>query len=345
MTPEAAVSLVLFAALVLYVLTGGADFGGGLWDLLATGPRASAQRRVIARAIGPIWEANHVWLILVIVVMFVCFPKAYALIGTALHIPLTLMLVGVVLRGSAFVFRTYDSRRDHIQRRWSVVFASASAFTPVMLGVCVGAAVSGRLTVVDGVYTGGFVAPWVAPFPLAVGGFTLALFALLAAVYLLVDIDDPDLRNDFRARALGASAAVFGFAWAALLTSRSGAPHLWAGLTGSSSALVFQAVVAMVGVGLVGALFGRRYPVARGLAVGQVVLLIGGFGLVQYPWIITGALTARDAAGPENVLRGTIAVLAVGAPPLGLAYVWMLRVFRQHALSATPSAEALRDNA
>src|SRR4051812_5378836 len=114
---EIVIALVTLASLILYALMGGADFGGGVWDLLAQGPRAARQRKVISDAIAPIWEANHVWLILVIVLLFTAFPGAFAAMMTALHIPLTAMLVGVVLRGSAFVFRKYDAKDDHVQRR------------------------------------------------------------------------------------------------------------------------------------------------------------------------------------------------------------------------------------
>ena len=143
MAPELIITGVIGAALILYTLTAGADFGGGVWDLLARGPRAADQRRVIAEAIAPIWEANHVWLILVVVLLFVCFPAAFAAISTALHIPLTLMLVGVVLRGSAFTFRAYDPKPGAGARRWSQVFAIASLITPITLGVTLGAVSGG----------------------------------------------------------------------------------------------------------------------------------------------------------------------------------------------------------
>src|SRR3954466_13122177 len=109
---------VMVVALVIYVLLGGADFGGGVWDLLASGPRRDAQRALIEKAIGPIWEANHVWLILVVVVLFGSFPAAFAAISIALHVPITLFLIGVVFRGSAFTFRAYDERDDRHQKRW-----------------------------------------------------------------------------------------------------------------------------------------------------------------------------------------------------------------------------------
>ena len=122
---EVIVAGLMLVALIFYALLAGADFGGGVWDLLATGPRAERQRALIADAIGPIWEANHVWLILVVVILFTAFPPAFAAIMTALHIPLTLMLIGIVLRGAAFTFRTYDTQDNDVQRRWSRVFAIA----------------------------------------------------------------------------------------------------------------------------------------------------------------------------------------------------------------------------
>src|SRR5437868_3670654 len=168
---------------MFYVLLGGADFGGGVWDLLARGERAGAHRKLIARAIGPIWEANHVWLILALVILFTAFPPAFATIDTALHVPLSLMLLGVVLRGAAFTFRAYDREEESVQRAWGRAFAIASVVTPVLLGANVGALMSGEIQVVDGEVRSGFVASWLAPFPLSVGALCLALFAWLAAVY------------------------------------------------------------------------------------------------------------------------------------------------------------------
>src|SRR5689334_4940258 len=121
----------MVAALCAYVITGGADFGGGVWDLLASGPRREEQRALISRSLAPIWEANHVWLIVVVVMVFTAFPAAFSTIAIVLHIPLTLMLVGIVARGSAFVFRSYGAANDSARHRWGAVFAIASTVTPV----------------------------------------------------------------------------------------------------------------------------------------------------------------------------------------------------------------------
>jgi cytochrome bd ubiquinol oxidase subunit II len=231
-------ALLVALSLNAYVLFGGADFGGGVWDMLAGGPRRARQREVIAHAIGPIWEANHVWLILAIVLAFTCFSPVFARIMTVLHIPVSLMLIGIVLRGSAFTFRTYDDEHDAAQLRWGRIFSSASVLTPLLLGVCIGAVASGGVVApTEGSFAERFVEPWLTPFAFGVGVLTVTLFAFLAAVFLTLETRDPDLVEDFRRRALGAGVAVFLAAAAVLLLSFRGAPLMTAGLVGSSWAL------------------------------------------------------------------------------------------------------------
>jgi cytochrome d ubiquinol oxidase subunit II len=132
--PEMLLSLILMVSLTFYVLLGGADYGGGVWDLLASGPRSEEQRELISHAITPVWEANHVWLILVIVLLFAGFPAAFAAMTTALNISLTVLIVGIVMRGSSFIFRAYHTGDERTQRRWGLIFAIASTVTPICLG-------------------------------------------------------------------------------------------------------------------------------------------------------------------------------------------------------------------
>ncbi|MEZ4236402.1 MAG: cytochrome d ubiquinol oxidase subunit II [Myxococcota bacterium] len=325
--PNLAVAGVLTAVLCAWVLTGGADLGGGLWDLLAAGPRKVAQRRAIALAIAPIWEANHVWLIVAIVITFVAFPRAFAAISIALHWPLTLMLLGVVLRGASFVFRAYAARAEPVQARWSAVFASASAATPILLGVVLGAIASGRIDA-DGDAIPPGTLPWLAPFPVVVGLLTLAIFAFLAAVYLTLDTrEEPALQEDFRRRGLGAAAAVFCLAWAAFFLARTGAPAIWHGLWHSAWAVPLQLAVAACGLSCIGALWTRRYRLARDLGAAQVVLVVGGWAASQYPHVLPPHLTVADAA-PAVVVWWLLGVLAVGAVPLAVAYATLMRVFK-----------------
>ena len=213
----------MVVSLILYALMGGADFGGGIWDLLARGPRADRQRRVIAEAIGPIWEANHVWLILVIVLLFTGFPRGFAALMTALNIPITLMLVGIVFRGSAFIFRKYDRRTEPVQHRWSLLFGASSFFTPLVQGMTLGALATGQIRLRNGSLTTGYLAGWLTPFAFACGVFALSLFAFLAATYLTVDTEkEPELQNDFRFRALCSGFLLVPIAAAVFLTFQDG---------------------------------------------------------------------------------------------------------------------------
>jgi cytochrome d ubiquinol oxidase subunit II len=331
---------VMMLALTFYALLGGADFGGGVWDLLASGPRAARQRTLIADAIGPIWEANHVWLILVVVILFTAFPPAFAAIMTALHIPLTLMLIGIVLRGTAFTFRTYDDQRDNVQRRWGWLFAIASIVTPVMLGICVGAIASGQIVVEHGVVTAGFVAPWLAPFPLAVGGFALALFAFLAAVYLTVEARQADgdnengggggaaLQADFRWRALLAAVGVGVLALLVFLLSGAGAPRVRAGLSASPWAWPLQISTGAAAIGAIWALWTWRFYLARALTAAQVALILWGWGAAQFPYLVEPGITIQDAAAPAITLRLLLGALVAGAVILFPSFYFLYRVFK-----------------
>lgn len=320
---------ILALSLNAYVLFGGADFGGGVWDLLASGPRRNRQREVIAHAIGPIWEANHVWLILAIVLTFSCFPPVYARLGTVLHIPLTLMLVGIVLRGSAFTFRTYDSQHDAAQRRWGRIFASASVMTPVLLGVSIGAVASGRVgRTLEGSFTERFVAPWLTPFALSVGLLALALFAFLAAVFLTLESKDQDLCEDFRRRALGSGVAVFLASALVLLLSSEAAPLVRSGLIHSPWALPLHLATGISAIAVLAALWYRRYRLAR-LGVGlQVSLIFWGWPLAQYPFLLPPDYTIANTAAPDPTLRFTLIVLAVGGLVLLPSLWYLFQVFK-----------------
>ncbi len=325
---ELASAGALLVALTFYTLFGGADFGAGVWDLLAFGPRRQAQRALIAAAIGPIWEANHVWLILAIVVLFNAFPPAFAAISTALYIPLTIMLIGIVLRGAAFIFRSYDAQAENGQRWWGRIFAIASIVTPVTLGICIGAISSGRIRVENRIVTTGFVAPWLAPFPLSVGGFALVIFAFLAAVYLTVEADAPGLRDDFRRRALLAAAAVDAMALLVLMLSGDGAPRIRSGLVESLWAWPLLIVTGIVAVGALWALWARRFFLARAAAAAQVALILWGWGMAQLPYLVTPDITLQNAAAPPVTLRLLLTFLILGAVVLFPSFYLLFRIFK-----------------
>ncbi|HEY0761420.1 MAG TPA: cytochrome d ubiquinol oxidase subunit II [Pyrinomonadaceae bacterium] len=318
----------MIASLVLYALLGGADYGGGVWDLFAFGRRARQQRSLIAEALSPVWEANHVWLILVIVILFTAFPPAFAAIATALHIPITLLLIGIVLRGTAFTFRTYDVQRDDVQRRWSLVFSSASIITPILLGTTLGAIASGTITVEDDKVTSGFFNSWLAPFPIAVGFFALALFAFLAAVYLTLETQQRDLQEDFRKRALVSGVVVGLLALTVFLLAKIGAPTVRAGISRTVWALGLHSFTAVFALSAFYTLWTRRYRLARLFAAAQVTMILLGWAFAQYPHLVEPNITITSAAAPRITLELLFAALIAGAILLFPSYYYLFVIFK-----------------
>jgi cytochrome d ubiquinol oxidase subunit II len=329
---------IMVLGLNAYALTGGADFGGGVWELLASGPRRDAQRTLIANSIAPIWEANHVWLIFVVVILFTAFPSAFATLGTVLHIPLSLMLIGIVLRGSSFVFRSYGAQDDATQRRWDRVFVTASIVTPVVLGAVVGAIASGAVggaaallptsgpppaSAIRSSFTTIFVAPWLSRFPLMMGALALAMFAFLAAVYLAVAARDDAVRDDFRRRAFGAALAMFVAAFGGMAVAMVDAPHVTRRLM-QGLAVPLQVAIALAAVAALAALWTRRWIAARIAAAVQVSLILWGWVLAQYPFVIPPTQTLRGVAAPRRtlllLLYGVVIGVAILLPSLAYLY-------------------------
>lgn len=339
---------IMLVALNAYVLMGGADFGGGVWDLFATGPRREAQRELIASSIAPVWEANHVWLIVVVVMLFTAFPAVYGMLSTVLHIPLTVLLIGIIMRGSAFVFRSYGSRDLAVRRRWGLAFAIASLVTPIVLGIIVGAVASGEVAsasarIGHASFADVFVAPWIGAFPLAVGAFALSLFAFLAAVYLTIEARDAELREDFRKRALAAAVAVFVCAGVALLVSQTEARRVAIGVSAAPWAVLLHLCTGIAALTAIGALWRRAYRVARIAAAAQVSAILWGWALAQYPYLVpsvggdAAALSIRGAAAPPITLELLLAGLAVGVLVLVPSLRYLFRTFAGRAAERSSS--------
>ncbi|HWC72972.1 MAG TPA: cytochrome d ubiquinol oxidase subunit II [Gemmatimonadales bacterium] len=321
MTLAGSLAAIILVALTAYALLGGADFGGGVWHLLASGPRKHEQRRLIAHAIAPVWEANHVWLILAIVLLFTCFSPAFARVAVTLHVPLTLMLLGIVLRGSGFVFQSYGGKGER-------TFALASLLTPLLLGVSVGAIASGSVRDVTGEeFVHGYIRPWFTPFALAVGFFALACFAFLAAVYLTLEARNRELQEDFRRRAIFAGVAVFAIAAIGLLLSPQ-APLVQRGLLATSRAAALHVVPAIAALTAFWALWRRRYRIARIAAAAQVALILWGWGLSQYPYLVPPDLTIANTAAPRATLELALVALLAGAIVLFPSLFYLFKVFK-----------------
>ena len=342
---ELILGVSLVGALTFYLLFGGADFGAGIWSLFAFGRDGWKQRTLIDQAIGPIWEANHVWLIIAVTILFTAFPAAFAAITTSLHIPLSLMLIGVVLRGTAFAVRTHDitSRTDGRSSTpaiWRYLFAGSSLVTPALLGVSLGAIASGRLG--QGLpsstsFTDRFVSPWLAAFPLSVGLFTSVLVAYLAAVYLLVECREQKLQDLFRRRAIAAWCAVALAAPLALYESRAGAPEIYRGLLHTGMGLAAILLTAAVSVAALIALWKGRDRVARWFAAAEAVLMLWGWSLSQFPFLVEPDLTIYHAAPPPT-LRLLVLSLAGGSIILFPLLFYLYRLFKGHFLSGADAS-------
>jgi len=310
-----AVTAVGFVAVVLYAVLGGADFGGGVWDLLATGPRRAEQRAAISNAIGPVWEANHVWLIFAIVLLFTCFPAAFADLATGLFAPLSFALVGIVLRGAAFVFRNYGSAVPAVAASWTAVFGIASLLAPFFLGDAIGAAATGRYA-------------WTSPFALAVGFFAVGVCAQVAAVFILRELPTSPLQDDFRRRAIRATVAVWILGAVPIALAAATEPAL-------ARALEQPSAVASIGIALVAGLVViacvrlRADGIAR-LAVGaEAAAVLGGWFAAQAARL--GLERVQYAAANQATIAAFLIATAVGAVVLIPSLVLLFRVFKRDA--------------
>jgi len=303
---SAALLAILFAALTAYALLGGADFGGGFWDLFA---RSKAERDVIDHAMGPVWEANHVWLIFTTVLLWTGFPTVFAAIASTMYIPLTAAALGIIGRGAGFAFR-----KTAKPRLFGFVFTASSIVTPFFLGAVLGGIASGRVPA--GIARGDVITAWWNPTSIATGLLAVGVCAYLAAIFL--QHEDPA----FRDRALAAGFVVGGLAAMCLLVVLTDNPLLRAEFTGPLPIILAAASAASGVVSLL--LVYRRSPVAArpvaGLAAASV---LWAWGAAQYPDLLPGSVTVADAAATPAVIDATLIVVGVGAVVL-IPSLWLL---------------------
>ncbi|MEO8289068.1 MAG: cytochrome d ubiquinol oxidase subunit II [Chloroflexota bacterium] len=308
-------------ALTAYAVLAGADFGGGVWDFFARGPRANGQRRAIAEAMGPVWEANHVWLIFLLVILFTGFPVAFSALSVALFIPFHLLLVGIILRGAAFVFRAHGSEEAGPQRVWARAFGSASIITPVLLGMCLGAISAGEIRISGSVVQVNYFTAWLTPLSWACGALALALFAYLAAVYLTLETSG-ELREDFRQRTLISGGVVVAISVLLLPLLVWQAPRLAENLLSVRAlpVLVLGVIFALLSLW---AVLTRRFAIARVTAVAEVIMLLWGWAFAQWPYVIYPDLTLEASAAPDATLGFLLATAPIGALLL-IPSLWLL---------------------
>jgi cytochrome d ubiquinol oxidase subunit II len=319
-----AAAIVLFVGVVAYAVFGGADFGAGFWDLTAGGTdRGARPREVIDHSIGPVWEANHVWLIFSFVVLWSCFPEAYASITLTLFVPLTLAALGIVLRGSSFAFRKAVFRTRY-RRAFGAVFAISSVLVPYCLGAVVGGIATGRVPA--GGEAGDPWSSWVNPTSILGGFLAVTVAAYLASVYLVWDasrVADAQMVRYFRQRAVVMAVITGIAAFAGIFVLRSDAPFLFDGLT--SRALPVVVASALLGLASLALLLRRSHRGARLLSIGAVVTVVLAWGVAQWDYLLPESLTVSQAAAPDGTIGAVLAATALAAilvvPGFVLLYV------------------------
>jgi cytochrome d ubiquinol oxidase subunit II len=324
MTLTYTVLIILWLSLIAYAVLGGADFGGGIWDFFAFGPQAERQRRLIGQALGPVWEANHVWLIFLIVGLFTAFPSAFSTLSTALFVPFTLALVGIVLRGAAFIFQAHAAPSVTMRRVWGRVFSSASTITPFFFGAAAAAVASGQVRVSGGQVQADLLAGWTTPFALTIGALALAICAVLAAVNLIIEaqnINDAELVEAFRRRAMIAGAITLVLDVIAFTLSPFEAPLLWNGLLGH--ALPLAIATGLIGLFTAASLVLKRYRLARILTFIVTALIFASWGLSQFPYLIPIDVTVSNAASPPSTMLALLIGTIIGMILL-LPSLWFL---------------------
>src|SRR5918999_1089557 len=276
------VAFFLAVSILFYCLFAGADFGAGILEAFLGKYRGEEQRRIISHAIGPVWEANHVWLILAVVILFNGFPKAYSALSITFHIPLTLMLFGVILRGCAFTFRHYDAVRDRWQRYYSAIFVVSSFLTPMMLGVVAGGMLLGAVAPIEQGFHAAFVRPWANLFCFSVGVFTSVLFAFLAAVYLIGEIEDAELKSMFINRALILNALAIIVGVAVFIAAELSGLQLVRLFTANALSLASMIGATVILIPLWIAVRRNAVQAARALVAAQVGLVLIGWFRLQF---------------------------------------------------------------
>jgi cytochrome d ubiquinol oxidase subunit II len=332
-----AVAVLLFIAITAYAIFGGADFGAGFWDLVAGGAeRGERPREVIDHSIGPVWEANHVWLIFVFVLLWTGFPEAYASITLTLFVPLTLAALGIVLRGSSFAFRkTVFRTRD--RRNFGAAFALSSVLVPYCMGAIAGAIASGRVPA--GGKAGDPWTSWVNPTSVLGGMLAVVAVAYLAAVYLVWDarrLADDEMVEYFRRRAVGAAIVAGAVAVVGIFVLRADARYLFDELT--TKALPLVLVSAVCGTASLILLVRNADRGARLLAIGAVASVVIGWGVAQWPYILPESLKVSQAAAPTGTLS-TLVVAAILAALIVVPGFILLYVLDQKSLLPAEGAD------
>jgi len=324
------VIVILVISFVLYTLLGGADFGAGIVETFT----GSKGEKAVSKAIAPVWEANHVWLILAIVIIFTGFPMVYSTISLYLHIPLFFVLMGIVLRGSCFIFRFYDVDDKTFHKYFSYLFHISSFMTPVFLGIVFGAMLLGKINLnSSGGFYERFMMPWFNLFCLAVGLFIASLFAYVAATFLVGESANTDERKKYIHLSKIFLSITFMLGIFVFVTAENESHHLFHGFFKSVLSITAFSIVVLL-IPVIFYLFDHPNIIFLRATVGmQVTMVILGWFAIHYPVLVYEKnghnLTFINTAAPDATLYQLLIALLVGLLLITPAFFFLFRVFKK----------------
>lgn len=326
------VIIFLLVSIYLYCLLGGADFGAGIVELTARGESKERTKNLVSESMAPIWEANHMWLVITVVILFNAFPAIYTQVSVSLYIPLILLLVGIVLRGTAFTFRHYDAIKDESQKVYSKIFSYSSLIVTFFFGLVIGALISGKITERPADFLEGYISPWLNIFSIAVGIFLCTLFSFIASVYLIGDSTEKTIREEFITKAKHRTAAMVisgGLVFiASYLENVDLATQFF-----SHPVSVTLIILATVGLPILWITLGKGLIwFSRIIAGAQLLFILGGFYAIYFPTIVKikdgTNLTLFNSAAPEITLNYLGWALIIGSFIIFPSLFYLLKIFK-----------------
>lgn len=329
MTPELIICGILLIAITLYAILGGADFGAGVWEFNLAMRSSKKERDLMYRAIGPVWEVNHVWLIFALVLMFSAFPVAFAALSRALWVPLLLALLGIFARSVGFAFRAYAAGAVRQQALFGAIFAFASTSTPFFFGSCAGAIAGGLDVNQDGEFLGSHLTGWITPLSVFCSFYAVGLCSYISAIFMSCEAQhdqDQELTAVWRTRALIMGVILGIFSALGLVVLSQYAPDLW--LAFQSSALPLVVISSVTGFSSMVLIWKSLFKFGAAAAAVTVASVILGWGVAQYPLIVPPVITVHSAKGPDSVLWAMIIAIAAGAVVLVPSLGWLFYLFK-----------------
>jgi cytochrome d ubiquinol oxidase subunit II len=323
--------IILCASFLLYALLGGADFGAGIIETFV----GKKGEETVSRAMAPVWEANHVWLILAVVILFTAFPSIYSSLSLVLHIPLMIVLIGIICRGTAFTFRKYDVMQGNAHKYYSVLFKLSSFITPLFLGIILGAMILGRITFSDRAgFAEKFISPWFNTFCIAMGIFSASLFSYIAAIFLVGEAQNETEKKKYSLLSKQSMVITVLMGIAIFILAETENLHL-AGAMLQSEAGMIMVLFATLACSVIWKLLNRKTDNTRFLRIAvaiQVSAIIIGWFCIQFPIIIRVSsgehLTLSNTHSPSATLKYLLIALIAGLLLIIPAFIYLFKVFK-----------------